>query len=108
MDLGHIPELANHFVQAASVFASHLPDLLPTSAGESMRNVYAALFEQDAMTLGQKSFQAVKFAAAASTLCASIMTENISGIVGSLIAEGEVFYDLDRAGEEFRRAHPQP
>jgi hypothetical protein len=105
MDWGSLPELANHFTQAASVFTTHLNDMTPPALSDSARNIFTALFTAGAMTMPQKSFQGVKFAAATGTLIASIATDNVSGIVGSLIAEGEVFYDLEKAGEEFRRGH---
>jgi hypothetical protein len=96
MDLGNLPDLISQFSNVATGVYAHVYDLLPRS--QLCRNIWTALTEPGALPTDQKLFHLFKFAAGAGALAVSIETFNVSGIVASAIAEGEVVYDLSNAG----------
>lgn len=96
MDLGSLPDLVSQFSNVAAGVYTQVYDLLPQS--QLCRNIWTALTEPGALPTDQKLFHIFKFAAGAGALAISIETLNVSGIVASAIAEGEVVYDLANAG----------
>lgn len=105
MDLGHIPALAYEFYTAASAtagFALHY-------GYEAAANLTAGLLSPEAMTPAQKAFQLAKFAGAAVCLAASVVEKEPAGVIGSVMAGGDVIADIEEAGEKVRHTNaPQP
>lgn len=101
MDLGSLPEMAAHFAAAVS----HIPALTHIIADNAV-NIWTAVTQPDAMTLGQKSFQLLKLAGSTVGLCFSLAAESYTGVTGFALADGEALMELSRAGAKFRETHP--
>lgn len=105
MDLGSLPDLANHFVMAAQ---SVMP-ILHHSVDAFMNagaNFWAGLTDPNAMSAGDKSFQLLKIAVATLGLSASISTANIEAGLACAVTDCEAVRDIAKAGAHARHLAP--
>lgn len=104
MDLGHLPELVPHFFAVAA----NLTHTLQHQSFETTINIYTALHEHDAMSDGVRNFQMMKFAGSTIGLGISLWNHSIEGSTAFAIADCEALMELERAGRQWRVAHPCP
>lgn len=97
MDWTAIPSLAADFIQAASGYTQ-----------DTAINVWTGLTEPGAMTFTQRAFQILKLIGSTGCLVACVLTDEPIGLAGSLLADGEVVMDFEKAGKRHRLTHPPP
>ena len=105
MDLGSLPDIANHFVMAAQYampFLHHSIDTLNTLGTD----IWAGLTQPGAMSAGDKSFQLLKIAVATLGLSASISTMNVEAGLACVVTDCEAVRDIAKAGANARHLHP--
>lgn len=105
MDIGSLPDLANHFFAAAQIIMPvlhHGVDACMNACG----NVWTGLTVGDAMDAGSRSFQLLKIAGSTFGLALSVMGESVEGVMGCAISDGEALMELARAGQQYRALHP--
>jgi len=101
MDLGQIPDIANHFataVQTVLPFIHHIADAVTNAAA----NIWSGMTDPHAMAAGDRGFQMMKLTVATFGLCASIGTMNIEGAAACAVTDCEAVMEFAKAGAKAR------